>query len=318
MRDIGEGDARRLTDAKAGERAFSCGADGLLVSVIVPHYNAPDALALCLDRLERQTLPRERYEIVVADNQSPQGKAAIEAVIRGRARLVIVEERGAGPARNGGVQASRGEVLAFTDSDCQPESDWLERGLESLLLGDLVGGRVRVSVADPDRMTAAEAFERVFAFDAEDYITRKRFSVTANLFCRRAAFDRVGPFRVGVSEDVDWSHRALAEGFSLTYESRAVIWHPARRSWTELAAKWRRMNRESFALFGEGARARLRWMLKAALLPVSAVVHSPRIFTSRELATPKQRLLALGMLFRLRFWRSWDAWRIMFASNGRC
>ena len=311
-----KGNTKRRPGAQLDERA--AGGDRPLVSVIVPHYNDPDALALCLDRLERQTLPRERFEIVVADNMSPQGRAAIEAVIRGRAGFVMVEERGAGPARNGGVRASRGEALAFTDSDCQPEPDWLERGLEGLSRGDLVGGRVRVSVADPDRMTAAEAFERVFAFNTEDYINRKRFSVTANLFCDRATFDRVGPFRVGVSEDVEWSHRALAEGFRLIYESRAVIWHPARRSWGELTAKWRRMNRESFALFGDGARARLWWMAKASLLPLSAVAHSAQVFTSRELATPKQRLLALGMLFRLRFWRSWDAWRILFAPKGRC
>jgi glycosyltransferase involved in cell wall biosynthesis len=285
------------------------------LSVIVPHYNDLDGLARCLDCLERQTLPRGQFEVIVADNNSPQGRDAVEAVVRGRATLVVVTERGAGPARNGGVAASRGEILAFTDSDCLPEPEWLASGLEGLKAYDFVGGRVRVSVADAGRMTGAEAFERVFAFNFEDYINRKRFTGSGNLFCARALFDAVGGFQAGVSEDVEWSRRALAAGFSLGYEKRAVIWHPARRDWAELRAKWRRVNRESFGLVGERPRARLQWMLKACLLPVSAVVHSGRVFTSTELYTARQRLLALGTLFRLRFWRSWDAWRIVLASG---
>jgi len=284
------------------------------LSVIVPHYNDLQGLARCLDCLDQQTLPREQFEIVVADNNSPQGREAVAAVIGDRATLVVVTEKGAGPARNGGVAASRGDILAFTDSDCLPEPEWLVSGLEGLKSYDFVGGRVRVSVPDPERMTGAEAFERVFAFNFEDYINRKHFTGSGNLFCARTLFDAVGPFRAGVSEDVEWSRRALAAGFRLGYEKRAVIWHPARRDWAELLAKWRRVNRESFGLAG-GPRARLVWMLKACALPASAFVHSGRVFTSTELSTARQRLLALGTLFRLRFWRSWDAWRIVLASG---
>jgi GT2 family glycosyltransferase len=289
--------------------------DRPLISVVVPHYNDLQGLALCLDCLDQQTLPRDRFEVVVADNGSPQGRNAVEAVLRGRAKLVVVEERGAGPARNGAVAASGGLILAFTDSDCAPEPGWLAGGLDGLKRYDFVGGRVRVSVADPDRMTGAEAFERVFAFNFEHYINRKHFCGSGNLFCSRALFDEVGPFRVGVSEDVDWSRRARAAGFRLGYEPTAVIWHPARRDWHELSAKWRRVNRESFGLAGDGPRARFAWMLKACALPSSAFVHSGRVFASSELSTMGQRLLALGMLFRLRFWRAWDAWRILFASG---
>src|SRR6185312_15280782 len=135
------------------------------LSVIVPHYNDLQGLARCLDCLDQQTLPREQFEIVVADNNSPQGREAVAAVIGDRATLVVVTEKGAGPARNGGVAASRGDILAFTDSDCLPEPEWLVSGLEGLKSYDFVGGRVRVSVPDPDRMTGAEAFERVFAFN---------------------------------------------------------------------------------------------------------------------------------------------------------
>ena len=88
------------------------------VSVVVPHYRDLRALDLCLDSLARQTLPGNRFEVIVADNNSPEGAAVVEHAIAGRARLVIVNERGAGPARNGGVAVATGNVLAFIDSDC--------------------------------------------------------------------------------------------------------------------------------------------------------------------------------------------------------
>src|SRR5688572_18224951 len=90
------------------------------VSVIVPHYGDLANLDRCLSALVRQTYPRERFEIVVADNGSPQGEAAVLQAIAGRARLTIVAEKGAGPARNGGVAVSQGRILAFTDADCRP------------------------------------------------------------------------------------------------------------------------------------------------------------------------------------------------------
>ena len=60
------------------------------VSVIVPHYNDPIGLAACLAALERQSVSPD--EIIVADNNSPQGQDEIARVIAGRARLTIVKE----------------------------------------------------------------------------------------------------------------------------------------------------------------------------------------------------------------------------------
>ena len=82
------------------------------VSVIVPHYQDLKALGVCLAALDAQTYPRDRFEIVIADNNSPVGIDAVAKVVAGRAKLVLVTQKGAGPARNGAVAASTGEVLA--------------------------------------------------------------------------------------------------------------------------------------------------------------------------------------------------------------
>jgi len=287
------------------------------VSVVVPHYQDLAGLRLCLSALAAQTYPADLFEVVVADNASPAGQPAVEAVTAGRARLVVVEDRGAGPTRNGGAAAAQGEILAFTDSDCVPEPDWLAHGVAALARGDVVGGRVRVLVEDPARPRPAEAFEAVFAFDNRRYVEEMGFTVTANLFCRRAVFEQVGGFRVGLSEDLEWCARARAAGFSLVYAPDATVGHPARRDWPQLKAKWRRLSAESFGLTAGRPWRRLRWLARACLLPASAVAHTPKVLASRELPGWPQRLGALAMLYRLRLWRTVDAVRLALRPEGR-
>jgi GT2 family glycosyltransferase len=273
------------------------------ISVVVPHYQDLDSLGRCLDALARQTLPREAFEIIVADNASPVGEAAVAQRIAGHARLTLAPQKGAGPARNAGVAASRGDILAFTDCDCVPEPDWLAQGVAALSAWDFVGGRMRVLVDDPARMTGPEAFETVFAFDNEAYVTRKGFTVTANLFCPRALFDAVGGFRVGVSEDLDWCLRARAAGYRIGYAAGAVVGHPARRTWPELRRKWERLNAEAFGLVAGEPGGRGRWFIRAFALPLSALAHTPKVLRSPLLASGRDRLRALAVLYRLRFWR---------------
>src|SRR3546814_18808683 len=93
------------------------------ISVIVPHDDDVERLKLCLDALEAQSLLRSSFEIIVADNGSPGGKQVLAALIGDRARMVIVPEKGAGPARNGGVAQARGDILAFTPCDCLPDPE---------------------------------------------------------------------------------------------------------------------------------------------------------------------------------------------------
>lgn len=280
------------------------------VTVIIPHYRDAVSLAKCLAALDSQTIHPD--EIIVADNNSPEGVALLHEILAGRAKVVTVEERGAGPARNGGVAAASGDILAFTDCDCIPESGWLEAGLQALGHADFVGGAMRVLVEREDRLTGPEAFERVFAFDNRDYVLRKGFTVTANLFCPRELFDRVGGFRVGVSEDLEWCLRARAAGYQIGYAADAIVGHPARRTWPDLQHKWRRLDAESYGLVGGGLCGRLRWVAKALLMPASAIAHAPRLFTSRQLPNTKARWAGLITLLRLRLWRAVDCLALAF------
>jgi GT2 family glycosyltransferase len=153
-------------------------------------------------------------------------------------------------------------------------------------------------------MTGAEAFEAVFAFDFATYINRKGFTGAGNMLCPRTVFDAVGGFSNGVSEDVEWSHRATGKGFRLGYAPEAIVGHPARRNWPELRAKWARVNAETFKLHRARGRSIVAWLARCVALLGSGVAHTPKVLVSRELPSVRERWLALAMLYRLRVWRA--------------
>ncbi len=281
------------------------------VTVVVPHYNDYAQLDRCLAALVAQDFAGS-CEIVVADNDSPDAGERLAGAVAGRARVVVATDRGAGPARNAGVAAARGRLLAFTDSDCLPEPGWLAAGLAALeaARGDaVVGGRMTVLTGSP--RSPAEAFETVFAFDNEAYVRDKGFTVTANLFVARALFDRVGAFRTGVSEDVDWCWRARRLGARLVYADDAVVGHPARRDWRELAAKWRRLTDETVRLDRERGRSRV-WVMARAWATLAETPRALlRVARSPRLA-PGERGGAAITLIRVRLLRLARGHRLAF------
>lgn len=276
----------------------------IAVSVIIPHFNQAALLEKCLAALACQTLPQRAFEIIVADNGTPGG---IGALIERHPRVRFVEAtaRGAANARNEALRHARGSAIAFIDADCVAAPDWLQCGLEALNEADLVGGRIIVTVEDERRPSPVEAFERVFAFRQRDYVEKKYFSATANLFVHREAALAIGPFTNGLSEDVDWCRRARALGFHLAFNDKSRVSHPARRDWSELIRKWDRIVAERWAGFeGRGLARKARWLALAAATAMSAGPHLARVLTSAELKSARDRKAAALVLARIRWWRA--------------
>jgi GT2 family glycosyltransferase len=284
------------------------------VSVIVPHLNDYDNLGACLTLLQAQSFPGDRTEVIVADNGSSRGFDAVRQIVGGRGRVIEVAERGAGPARNAGVLASRGEAIAFLDSDCRPDRRWLEEGLAELELADFAGGLVEVQVEDPRRMTSAEAFESVFAFRNERYVKNLNFTVTASMFVRRSVFDAVGDFVNGVAEDKDWCLRTGRQGYRIRFAPKSIVGHPARRTMPELKRKCRRLMLESGAGARRDGRGQARFLLRqwAALLAVAP--HAFVALASKRLSGMRNRMLAIGGLAQIRAYRVVVAHKALLAS----
>jgi GT2 family glycosyltransferase len=271
------------------------------MAVIIPHYNDVVRLQRCLSELIRNDT--SGCEIVVVDNGSTQSLAAVQAEFPA-VRFLAEPEKGAAAARNRGVRETTAPILVFIDADCVPAQDWLTMARKVAPKADLIGGRVDVFDETPPPRSGAEAFEAVFAFNFQNYIEVQGFTGAGNLVTRRDVFAAVGDFTNGVSEDKDWSMRAVAMGFRLIYEDAMVVSHPSRSDWKALRHKWNRLTRELCASNGFGAKDRLRWGLRGLMMPVSAVAHLPKVLTSPKLASAAERRSAAMTLIRLRFLRA--------------
>jgi len=273
-------------------------------AILIPHHNDSLRLGRCLAALSPQIAMQTegRVELLVIDNGSTEDFGPVIAAYPGL-RIVIEPQKGAANARNRGVVSTTAPLLFFLDCDCLPEPDWLDTAFKVVGRADLVGGEITVFDETPPPRTGAQAFEAVFAFDNKGYIETKGFSVTANLLTRRDVFDTVGPFVHGLSEDLDWCRRATAKGYRLVHAPELRAGHPSRGDWVALIRKWRRLTVEAFGVNGSTPSRRVVWVLKALAMPMSVLIHTPRVLRHPSLRT-SERALALLTLARLRLTRA--------------
>jgi glycosyltransferase involved in cell wall biosynthesis len=187
------------------------------VTVIIPVKNRRVMLAAALDGLEAQTF--RDFEVVVVDDGSTDGsgeEAAARLVAGREVRVVRGDGCGAVAARQLGTAAARGEILAFTDSDCVPQPAWLETGVAAIRRGaDVTNGLTMP--ARPMR-----PLERSMGSGLEGLYP------TCNIFYRRAAFDAAGGFDGGAADRLGFrpDRRSRGDGFG---EDTLLAWRVARR-----------------------------------------------------------------------------------------
>ena len=283
------------------------------VSIIVPHYNDLENLERCVAMIVIQTVPRSQYEIVVADNNSRCGVDEVRRVCGEAARVIAAPIQGAGPARNAGVAASRGETLAFIDFDCRPAPDWLERGLAALATAELVGGQVEIECADPSESDRRRSFRAGLCLQRQAlhraggvYRHGQHVRSAGDIRSRRRLpGERLRGRRLGPSRD---RRRVPLE---LSVRRPCLPSGPARLERTH--RKWRRLTREAYAGAREHPYGRARFVIFSCLILGSPFVHWVVVAKSPKLVGVAQRLGAIGVLFAIRFWRFLECNRLMIA-----
>lgn len=213
------------------------------VSVIIPVYNDAERLKLCLEALENQTYPKTGYEVIVVDNASDE-TADIKGVVAQFSHAIAAYEStpGSYAARNKGISLAKGEVIAFTDSDCIPASDWIEKGtyyLRNVPNCGMVVGKVEMFFKVPSQPTLVELYQSVTAFPQEHWLQEFRGGATANVFTWHRVIDQVGKFddRLKSFGDMEWGKRVFLAGYQQFYTADVMVKHPARHSWTQLRKK---------------------------------------------------------------------------------
>ena len=202
------------------------------VSIIVPARNAADTLPRLFDALDRSTFTGER-EVVLVDDGSTDATAEL-ARERGAVVVALHGQGGPAQARNAGLEAARGSLIAFTDADCEPCPDWLSEVVAALRTG---AGVVRGPVKPDPRVTVGP-YDRTLWIDESSPLFE-----TANLAVTREVADRVGgfvPFAPGpgaapglrphvdeghFGEDVVFGWAARRAGARVVYAERAVVHH---------------------------------------------------------------------------------------------
>jgi cellulose synthase/poly-beta-1,6-N-acetylglucosamine synthase-like glycosyltransferase len=200
------------------------------ISVVVPVWNGDRFIEDCLDSILATDYPTSSREIIVVDNGSTDRTAMV--VRRYPVTCVSETQRGPAAARNRGISASRGEIVAFTDADCVVTRAWL-RELAAALSDDTVAAVAGEIEAHTPR-TPSERFvamRRPRLQEAAMNAVRPYFA-TGNLAVRREVFTRVGTFdpRFITGEDQDFAWRFLAAGLRGGYAPRALVYHRHRSS----------------------------------------------------------------------------------------
>jgi glycosyltransferase involved in cell wall biosynthesis len=277
-----------------------------LVSVIIPHLNQHEQAMRCLDSLAAQSWPADATEVILVDNGSNKPLSEVAAAYP-EVRILREESPGPGLARNRGVAAARGEILAFIDADCRADPGWIAAAVDALRAPGatgVAGGDVRIDFLDPPRLSELEAYEAVFAYRQKLYIRKHGFSGTGNLAMHAPVHAAVGPFAgIGLAEDVDWGNRAKAKGFAARYSPDMIVFHPARRTLAELQTKWRRHITHQLNHHRAANRPEWLWQARALAVLLSAFAHIPLVLTSDRLDGLAVRMKALAMLFRIRWFR---------------
>jgi cellulose synthase/poly-beta-1,6-N-acetylglucosamine synthase-like glycosyltransferase len=199
-------------------------------SVIIPAYNAAHTLGACLAALAGQTVPAGTYEVLVVDDGSTDGTAA---VARRRGVTVLqLEHAGAAAARNAGARRARGEVLLFTDADCEPLPDWIAQMVAPLADPHVAGVkgayRTRQSslVARFAQAEYEEKYRRLAGQDQIDFVDTYAAAYRRDLFLAHGGFD---PHFV-LDEDQEFSFRLAQAGHRLVFAAGARVYHQHRRT----------------------------------------------------------------------------------------
>lgn len=241
------------------------------VSVIIPVYNDLERLKTCLEALEEQTYPRNLYEVIVVNND-PSQNIEPHIVNSNNVRVICESHRSSYAARNKGILNAKGAVIAFTDSDCIPKSDWIEKGVTNLLNEPhcgLVAGRIEVFCSDPENPTAIELYEKITAFKQKTYVERSKFGATANLFTFKNIIQKVGCFNDTLlsSGDFEWGNRIFEAGYKQIYADDTCVSHPALKTFGQRFRKRIRIIRGKYK--SGTLNFSLRLFMKRLALPLN-------------------------------------------------
>ncbi|MBN2505257.1 MAG: glycosyltransferase [Verrucomicrobia bacterium] len=255
------------------------------VSVVVASYNGGRTLRACLDSLQRLHYPD--YEVILVDDGSTDDTPAIAAAWP-QVRYVRQPNLGLSAARNAGVAAATGEIVAFTDADCRADEDWLW-----YLVGDLVrGGWAGIgghNFLPPDDSSVAAVVAASPGGPAQVMLTDRQAEHVpgCNMAFWKWTLEAIGGFDPvfrQAGDDVDVCWRLMESGHRIGFSPGGFVWHYRRSTiraylrqqagYGQAEALLARKHPEHFSTFGGGIwRGRIYATASPGLVFAPAVIY---------------------------------------------
>ncbi len=203
------------------------------ISIVIPTYNRPDRLERCLQSISRLNYPRNRFDVTVVDDGSPQSLAGIAQRFESQISLNLIRQDNAGPAnaRNRGAAAARGEYLAFTDDDCQVHPDWLLAMAAAFKQHPtvLVGGHTLNALPENIYSTASQLLiDYLYRYynlspGTATFFASNNFALPRDQYQTLGGFDTSFPLAAG--EDRELCDRWSQQQWPMLYNPKMMVHH---------------------------------------------------------------------------------------------
>lgn len=196
------------------------------VSVVVPAFNAQTTIRQTIQAILNQTYPH--VQIIIVDDGSEDGTASI---VKSFQKINYLYQDNAGPAaaRNHGAGAATSEIIFFTDADCAPHPDWIEKILNSFnqpAVGVVCGS---YGIANPQSLLARCIHKEILFRHEKLMPDYPEVFGSYNFAVRKKLFDEVGGFntvyRSASGEDNDLSYKIIKAGYKIFFNKTALVDH---------------------------------------------------------------------------------------------
>ncbi len=209
-------------------------------SVIIPTYNRLDEIQELLVSLEKQTLSRDAFEVIIIDDGSTDDtEKFIQGIIRKddlKLSFYKQDHKGPGPARNTGMEYARGEYYIFVDSDCIARENWLKAYDEALT-------KPVAGFGGPDRVRADfSPLQKAIDYSMTSFLTTggirgsskrkisKYYPRSFNMGVRADVVKKIGGFgTLRHGQDIEFTHRIRSQGETIKV-MEAIVYHKRRTS----------------------------------------------------------------------------------------
>lgn len=204
------------------------------ISVVVPAYNSEKTIKKCIDSLLSIEYPN--YEIIIVDDGSIDRTREILSKYIDRIKIIESQHFGPSKCRNIAAKQAKGELVAFTDSDCIVEKNWLKELVEGFINNKIVGvGGIQLSPEDETNFGKnVQAFFELtgflggyIKFSSSEKLKEVPHNPSCNAIYRKSAFLNIGGFDENLwpCEDVDLDYRLNKAGFIFMYNPKAIVYH---------------------------------------------------------------------------------------------